>query len=166
MSAIKEWDDTTLHLNIYHFNQNVTIPTYLIALVVGALESKPIGPRSKIYCEEAAIDMAAEEFSQTEDFIKAAEEFLPPYAWGTYDLVVLPGSYPYGGMENSNLNFLTPTLLAGDKSLTNVVAHEIAHSWSGMYNFTFTLVLTVIRKLLYQCHLGGVLVERRIHSFH
>nr|CAG4718057.1 unnamed protein product [Naegleria fowleri] len=138
MSAIKQWEDDTSHINIYHFQQNVPIPSYLIALVVGALESKQIGPRSTLYCEEEALEKAAEEFSQTEDFIKAAEEFLPPYAWGKYDLVVLPGSYPFGGMENSNLTFLTPTLLAGDKSLANVVAHEIAHSWSGNYTTNAT----------------------------
>ena len=117
MSAIKQWEDVSTHINIYHFKQNVTIPSYLIALVVGALESKEIGPRSTLYCEAEVLEAAAYEFSETEAFIKAAEEFLPPYAWGRYDIVLLPSSYPFGGMENSNLTFLTPTLLAGDRSL-------------------------------------------------
>ena len=98
MSAIKKWEDNTSHNNVFHFEQNVTIPSYLIALVVGALECKQIGPRSSLYCEKESIEAAAFEFSQTEDFIKAAEDFLPPYSWGTYDLVVQPGSYPFGGM--------------------------------------------------------------------
>ena len=74
---------------------------------------------------------AAFEFSQTEDFLHAAEKLAGPYKWGRYDLLCLPPSFPYGGMENPCLTFVTPTLLAGDKSLADVVAHEIAQSWTG-----------------------------------
>lgn len=99
--------------------------------MVGHLESRDIGPRSRVWAEPSVIAAAAEEFSETEDYLRNAEELLTPYEWGRYDLLVLPGSFPYGGMENPCLTFVTPTLLAGDKSLTFVVAHEIAHSWMG-----------------------------------
>jgi len=116
---------------VYHFEQNLPIPAYLIALGIGALKSVEIGPRSILWSEPEMLEAGAFEFANTENFIKAAEEFLPPYAWGRYDLLLLPPSFPYGGMENPNLVFITPTLLAGDRSLENVVAHEIAHAWSG-----------------------------------
>merc|ERR1719197_157271 len=77
------------------------------------------------------IDASAYEFAETEDYIKTGEDLLGPYVWGQYDLLVLPPSFPYGGMENPNLTFVTPTLIAGDRSLENVVAHEITHSWTG-----------------------------------
>ena len=76
-------------------------------------------------------DASAYEFAETEQFIKTAEDIVGPYVWGRYDLLVLPPTFPYGGMENPCLTFVTPTLLAGDRSLANVVAHEIAHSWTG-----------------------------------
>lgn len=117
----------------YSFVQPNSVPTYLIALVVGKLESGPIGPRSTVYTEKELLDRAIYEFSEdTENYIRAGEEITNiKYKWGTYDMVVLPSAFPYGGMENPNLTFLSSSLLAGDRSLTNVVAHEIVHSWSG-----------------------------------
>ncbi|CAI5785765.1 leukotriene A-4 hydrolase [Podarcis lilfordi] len=116
---------------IYRFIQNVPIPCYLIALVVGALESREIGPRTLVWAEKELVDKSAHEFSETEAMLKIAEDLAGPYVWGQYDLLVLPPSFPYGGMENPCLTFVTPTLLAGDRSLSNVIAHEISHSWTG-----------------------------------
>lgn len=93
--------------------------------------SKDLGPRSKVWTEESKLEASTFEFSETESFLKTGEDLLTPYEWGRYDLLVLPGSFPYGGMENPCLTFVTPTLLAGDRSLASVVAHEIAHSWTG-----------------------------------
>ncbi|XP_061187937.1 leukotriene A-4 hydrolase-like isoform X1 [Saccostrea echinata] len=116
---------------VHQFEQKVPIPTYLIAIVGGDLESRQIGPRSKVWTEKEMVEDAAEEFSETEKMIQTAEALLGPYIWGQYDLLVLPPSFPFGGMENPCLTFVTPTLLAGDKSLADVVAHEISHSWTG-----------------------------------
>ncbi|XP_067860717.1 leukotriene A-4 hydrolase [Heptranchias perlo] len=116
---------------IYCFRQTVPMPSYLIALVVGSLESRVIGPRSRVWSEKEMVDAAAYEFEETETMLKTAEKLMGPYVWGQYDLLVLPPSFPYGGMENPCLTFITPTLLAGDKSLSNVIAHEISHSWTG-----------------------------------
>ncbi|XP_069765239.1 leukotriene A-4 hydrolase isoform X3 [Narcine bancroftii] len=116
---------------IYCFRQTVPIPSYLIALVVGCLESRVIGPRSRVWSEKEMVDAAAREFEETETMLKTAENLIGAYVWGQYDLLVLPPSFPYGGMENPCLTFVTPTLLAGDKSLSNVIAHEISHSWTG-----------------------------------
>mgnify|MGYP002379528884 CR=1 FL=1 len=135
MSAVSTGSETAVGnsgaAKIYHFEQTIPIPSYLIALGIGALASVEIGPRSVLWSEPEMLQAGAHEFANTENFIRAAEEFLPPYAWGRYDLLLLPPSFPYGGMENPNLVFITPTLLAGDRSLENVVAHEIAHAWSG-----------------------------------
>jgi leukotriene-A4 hydrolase len=95
----------------------------LTALAVGALEEKKIGPRSSVWSEKEMIDAGAYEFADTEKLIEAAESFLPKYIWGRYDLLLLPPSFPYGGMENPCLTFVTPTLLAGDRSLADVIAH-------------------------------------------
>ncbi|XP_064899430.1 leukotriene A-4 hydrolase isoform X2 [Columba livia] len=116
---------------IYLFSQNVPIPCYLIALVVGALESRKIGPRTLVWAEKELVDKSAYEFAEAEAMLKVAEDLAGPYVWGQYDLLVLPPSFPYGGMENPCLTFVTPTLLAGDRSLSNVIAHEISHSWTG-----------------------------------
>jgi leukotriene-A4 hydrolase len=115
----------------YAFEQKVSIPPYLLALAVGDLESREIGPRSRVWSEPSMVEAGAFEFNETEDFLAAAEEVAGPYVWGRYDLLLLPPSFPYGGMENPCLTFVTPTLLAGDRSQAHVVAHEIAHSWSG-----------------------------------
>lgn len=116
---------------LFSFRQPVPIPSYLMALVVGLIEAREIGPRSKVWAEKGVVEKAAFEFSETEQFLSTAESIAGPYVWGRYDVVVLPPGFPYGGMENPCLTFVTPTLLAGDRSLANVVAHEIAHSWSG-----------------------------------
>ncbi|XP_001607975.4 leukotriene A-4 hydrolase [Nasonia vitripennis] len=132
MSAIKdgieEVDNST---KVHKFHQPVPIPSYLIAIAVGALVSKQIGPRTKVWTEQELLDKSAYEFEETETMLKTAEEICGPYVWGIYDLLILPPSFPFGGMENPCLTFVTPTLLAGDRSLANVVAHEIAHSWTG-----------------------------------
>ncbi|KAL0078408.1 peptidase family M1-domain-containing protein [Phycomyces blakesleeanus] len=115
----------------YGFEQRTTIPTYLIAIAAGNLVGREIGPRSTVWCEPEVVDQAAWEFDDTERFLSLGEDLLTPYEWGRYDLLVLPPSFPYGGMENPCLTFLTPSLLAGDKSAVQVVAHEISHSWMG-----------------------------------
>ncbi|KAF9435403.1 Leukotriene A-4 hydrolase [Entomortierella beljakovae] len=115
----------------FKFEQKQRIPSYLIALAVGNLEGREIGPRSTVWTEPEVMEAAAWEFVDTENFIRTGEELLTPYDWGRYDLLVLPASFPYGGMENPCLTFVTPSLLAGDRSLVDVVAHEIAHSWMG-----------------------------------
>jgi aminopeptidase N len=107
------------------------IPSYLIALAAGELEFRPLGDRSGVFAEPELAGAAAREFADTEAMIRAVEEMYGPYRWGRYDLLVLPPSFPFGGMENPCLTFATPTILAGDKSLVALVAHELAHSWSG-----------------------------------
>jgi aminopeptidase N len=115
----------------FRFAMPQKIPSYLLALAVGDLAVKETGPRSAVYAEPATVDLAASEFSDTEKMIETAEKLYGPYRWGRYDILVLPPSFPYGGMENPRLTFATPTVLVGDKSLTSLVAHELAHSWSG-----------------------------------
>uniref|UniRef100_A0AAQ6AHF7 Leukotriene A-4 hydrolase n=1 Tax=Amphiprion ocellaris TaxID=80972 RepID=A0AAQ6AHF7_AMPOC len=123
MSAVRdghEVDPQDSSRLIYRFRQPVPMPSYLIAIVVGALESR--------YCLNTTVCLCVR---QTETMLKTAEDLAGPYVWGQYDILVLPPSFPYGGMENPCLTFATPTLLAGDKSLSNVIAHEISHSWTG-----------------------------------
>ena len=115
----------------YRFRQRWPIPSYLIALAVGDLQFRPMGNRTGVYAEPSVVERAAKEFEDTEKMLRAAQELYGPYRWGRYDLLVLPPSFPYGGMENPSLTFATPTILAGDKSLVSLVAHELAHSWSG-----------------------------------
>lgn len=122
--------DFFAHFSIYiffFFKKTVPIPTYLLALVIGNVLSKKIGPRSHVWTEPATLSRAAFEFEDTDRYLTECENFISKYEWGKYDLLCLPGSFPYGGMENPCLTFVTPTLLAGDKSLTTVVCHEIAH---------------------------------------
>jgi hypothetical protein len=107
------------------------IPSYLTALAVGSIGSKDISDRVRIYAEPEVLDRAAWEFAGVGDMVGVAESIFGPYEWERYDMLVMPFSFPYGGMENPRLTFLTPTLLAGDRSLVNVVAHELAHSWTG-----------------------------------
>eukprot|EP00537_Pseudo-nitzschia_pungens_P007253 CAMPEP_0172367130 /NCGR_PEP_ID=MMETSP1060-20121228/19395_1 /TAXON_ID=37318 /ORGANISM="Pseudo-nitzschia pungens, Strain cf. cingulata" /LENGTH=652 /DNA_ID=CAMNT_0013091259 /DNA_START=94 /DNA_END=2052 /DNA_ORIENTATION=- len=117
---------------VCHWEQPVPISSYLLALAVGELTKKTISERCAIWSEPSIVESAAYEFSETEVFLSTAEAIAGrEYAWGRYDLLCLPPSFPYGGMENPCLTFVTPTLLAGDKSLADVVAHEIAHSWTG-----------------------------------
>ncbi len=116
---------------VYEFFMPHPIPSYLLALGVGDLTFRPIGERCGVYADPAVADTAAWEFADTEKMIHAAEELYGPYRWGRYDILVLPPSFPFEGMENPELTFATPTLLAGDRSLVSVIAHELAHSWSG-----------------------------------
>ncbi|MGZ8847183.1 MAG: M1 family metallopeptidase [Pyrinomonadaceae bacterium] len=115
----------------YSFRMRQPIPSYLIALAVGDLRFRSLGPRTGVYAEPSVINLAARELSDTEKMVVATERLYGPYRWGRYDILVLPPSFPYGGMENPRLTFATPTILAGDKSLVSLVAHELAHSWSG-----------------------------------
>jgi aminopeptidase N len=115
----------------FEFRMIQPIPPYLIALAVGDIVFRPLGTRTGVYTEPAMIERAAYEFAETEKLVVAAEALYGPYRWGRYDLLVLPPSFPFGGMENPRLTFATPTILAGDRSLVSLVAHELAHSWSG-----------------------------------
>ncbi|GAA3968163.1 M1 family metallopeptidase [Hymenobacter antarcticus] len=115
----------------YHFRMSQPIPAYLMALAVGDLVFAPLSNRTGIYAEPATLPVATHEFADLEHMVAAAEELYGPYRWERYDLLVLPPSFPFGGMENPRLTFVTPTILAGDRSLTSLVAHELAHSWSG-----------------------------------
>ncbi|GAB3867214.1 M1 family metallopeptidase [Hymenobacter segetis] len=115
----------------YHFRMAQPIPAYLMALAVGDLAFAPLSGRTGIYAEPATLPVATHEFVDLENMVVAAEQLYGPYRWERYDLLVLPPSFPFGGMENPRLTFVTPTILAGDRSLTSLVAHELAHSWSG-----------------------------------
>lgn len=116
---------------VYHFEMKQPIPSYLLALAVGDITYKPISNRSGIYAEPSLVDTATWEFADLEKMIAGAEELYGKYQWEQYDVLVLPPSFPFGGMENPRLTFATPTILAGDRSLTSLIAHELAHSWSG-----------------------------------
>lgn len=115
----------------YHFEMTKPIPAYLIALAVGNLTYKKLGPNCGVYTEPEMIEAAAWEFTDLPKMITVAESLYGPYQWGQYDVLVLPYSFPFGGMENPMLTFANPTLIAGDKSAVSVIAHELAHSWSG-----------------------------------
>ena len=114
----------------FTFAMEQEIPAYLIAIAVGDLEYRAFGPRSGVW-EPSVIEAAAAEFDDTPAMIAQAEELFGPYRWEQYDLLVLPPAFSVGGMEHPRLSFITPTLIAGDKSLVGTVAHELAHSWSG-----------------------------------
>jgi leukotriene A-4 hydrolase/aminopeptidase len=115
----------------YHFEMKQAIPPYLIALAVGELAFRPTGPRTGVYAQPGIVEKAAAEFADMEKMVQATEKLYGPYRWDRYDVLVLPPSFPFGGMENPRLTFASPTVLAGDKSLVSLVAHELAHSWSG-----------------------------------
>ena len=115
----------------YQFEMKQPIPSYLLALAVGDLQFNELGPRSGVYAEPSVLKKATWELQDTERMIAVAEELYGPYRWDRYDVIVLPASFPFGGMENPRLTFVTPTILAGDRSLVSLIAHELAHSWSG-----------------------------------
>jgi leukotriene-A4 hydrolase len=115
----------------YRFSMPQPIPAYLMAIAAGDLAFAPLGPRSGVYAEPALLQRAAHEFADTEKMMQSAERLYGPYRWDRYDVLVLPPSFPFGGMENPRLTFATPTVLAGDRSLVSLIAHELAHSWSG-----------------------------------
>jgi len=107
------------------------IPSYLMAIAAGDLVFKPISERAGVWAEPQVIDRAVKEFDDTERMIQVTESLYGPYRWSRYDLLILPPSFPFGGMENPRLSFITPTVIVGDKSLVSLIAHELAHSWSG-----------------------------------
>lgn len=115
----------------YVFRMTQPIPSYLMAIAAGDLVFKPISERAGVWAEPDTVDAAVNEFADTEQMIQAAESLYGPYRWGRYDLLILPPSFPFGGMENPRLSFITPTVITGDKSLVALIAHELAHSWSG-----------------------------------
>jgi aminopeptidase N len=117
--------------SVFKFRMNNNVPPYLIAIAVGDLKFQSLGSRSGVWTEQATLGPAAAELADTEKMIDAAEGLFGPYLWQRYDMLVLPPSFPFGGMENPTLTFLTPTFIAGDKSLVSLIAHELAHSWSG-----------------------------------
>ncbi len=116
---------------VYQFEMKQAIPPYLIALAAGDLEFRAVGDRTGVYAEPGMLDKSATELEDMESMIVAAEGLYGAYAWDQYDVIVLPPSFPFGGMENPRLTFATPTIIAGDKSLVSLIAHELAHSWSG-----------------------------------
>ncbi|MEM7612231.1 MAG: M1 family metallopeptidase [Pseudomonadota bacterium] len=115
----------------YQFTMRQPIPSYLLAIAVGDIEFKAMGDRTGVYAEREILDAAAAEFEDTEAMLETTEARYGPYRWERYDLLILPPSFPFGGMENPRLSFITPTVIAGDKSLVALIAHELAHSWSG-----------------------------------
>jgi aminopeptidase N len=117
--------------SVFNFRMDHSVASYMIAIGVGDLAFKSLGPRTGVWAEPVTLDAAARELTDTEKMVAAAEKLYGPYRWGRYDVLVLPPSFPYGGQENPNMTFLTPTFIAGDKSLVSLVAHELAHSWSG-----------------------------------
>ncbi len=115
----------------YHFKMEQPIPSYLMSLAVGDIAFKSVGKETGVYAEPSFVDACAEELSDMQAMLESAEKLYGKYQWGRYDVIVLPPSFPFGGMENPRITFATPTIIAGDKSLVALVAHELAHSWSG-----------------------------------
>jgi leukotriene-A4 hydrolase len=115
----------------FRFRMDKPVAPYLIAIAAGDIGFQRIGERSGVYAEPSMLKAAANELADTERMIQAAEKLYGPYRWGRYDSIVLPPAFPFGGMENPRLTFLTPTMIAGDRSLVSLQAHELAHSWSG-----------------------------------
>ena len=148
MSALPTRHDA--ETNTFYFEQRQAIPSYLLAIAVGHLASADLSPRIRVWTEPSMIKQCQDEFEQSEDFLTAAEQLLGKYQWERYDFLVLPPSFPCksngrkaslpfkrfvssdGGMENPCMNFLTPTLLAGDRSLISTIVHEMTHSWTGL----------------------------------
>ena len=133
MSGLSQGEPETVEGNrrAFRFAMDKPVAPYLIAIAAGNIVHRDLGPRTGVWAEPETIDAAARETADTERMVDAAERLYGPYRWGRYDMIVLPPAFPYGGMENPVMTFLTPTFIAGDKSLNGLVAHELAHSWSG-----------------------------------
>jgi leukotriene-A4 hydrolase len=132
MSGLSESEAEDLgDLRAFRFVMDKPVAPYLIAIAAGDIAFRELGPRTGVWTEPSMLDAAAAELADTERMVEAAEALYGPYRWGRYDMIVLPPAFPYGGMENPVMTFLTPTFIAGDKSLVGLVAHELAHSWSG-----------------------------------
>ncbi|UVI40629.1 M1 family metallopeptidase [Qipengyuania spongiae] len=133
MSGVRQGEpvDVGNDRRAFTFVMDKPVPPYLIALAAGDIDFRAVGPRSGVWAEPSVLDRAAREVGDTEQMIAAAEKLYGDYRWGRYDMIVLPPSFPYGGMENPVMTFLTPTFIAGDRSNNGLVAHELAHSWSG-----------------------------------
>jgi hypothetical protein len=126
-----EGEDAGEGRRAFRFRMDKPVAPYLIAIAIGDLAFRELGPRTGVWTEPAMLEASARELVDTEKMVEAAEALYGPYRWGRYDVIVLPPSFPYGGMENPTLTFATPTFLAGDRSLVGLIAHELAHSWSG-----------------------------------
>ncbi len=162
----------------YYFEMKQPVSSYLLALAVGDITFEAISDRSGVYAEPGMIQKAAWEFADLEKMIQAAEGLYGPYQWDRYDVLVLPPSFPFGGMENPRLTFATPTILAGDRSLTSLIAHELAHSWSGnlvtnatwndfWLNEGFTVYFeTRIMEALYGKDYGEMLASLNLQELH
>ena len=131
MSADGNSQDNSKRDGEYSFEMKHAIPSYLIAIAVGDLKFQSLGSRTGVYSEPSMLEKSAYELADTEKMVEATEKIYGEYRWDRYDILVLPPSFPFGGMENPMLTFATPTILAGDRSLVSLVAHELAHSWSG-----------------------------------
>jgi leukotriene-A4 hydrolase len=134
--------DATVATASYWFDQPVPCASYLVAIAIGRLEHHAYDARCGVWAEPSVLDAARAEFDETPDFLRVGEAICGAYEWGRYDVLCMPSSFPYGGMENPCLTFVTPSLLAGDKSLADVVIHEITHSWTG------NLVTNKVRRVL------------------
>jgi leukotriene-A4 hydrolase len=131
MTAVMSADRVKAKGGVFEFRMPQAIAPYLIALAVGEIDFRAIGDREGVFAEPPVVEKARAEFADTGSMVRSAEMLCGPYHWGRYDLLVLPPSFPYGGMENAKLTFATPTVIVGDKSLVALIAHELAHSWSG-----------------------------------
>lgn len=131
MSARSLGETVVGNTRISKFRLDIEIPSYLLALAAGNLEYRKIGKRTGVLTEPEMIEASAKELEDLEKSLELAESFLIPYEWGNYTVLILPPSFPFGGMENPLLTFASPTIIVGDKSAINVATHEIAHSWTG-----------------------------------
>jgi leukotriene-A4 hydrolase len=131
MAAEKVGQESQGGSTTFKFRMPQPIPSYLFALAVGELAFKEIGSRTGVYAEPEVVEAAAWEFGENERKLELAEELLGPYLWGRYDVLVMPPSFPFGGMENPRLTFMNPTTIIGDRSHTDVITHELAHAWTG-----------------------------------
>ncbi|NIM96389.1 MAG: M1 family peptidase [Anaerolineales bacterium] len=131
MAAAPSASEESRAMRHYRFEMPQPIPSYLLAFAVGRIVSKDLGPRCCVYAEPEMVDDAAWEFAKVESYLDAAEGLFGPYLWDRYDILIMPPSFPYGGMENPRLTFISPRFIVGDRSLTGVIAHELAHAWTG-----------------------------------